>query len=74
MLALLLALLVAAGACGLACNSMTGLAALAGIGGGGLIIAFLVWAVRRIWGPRSGRKRKSPEVTDPTLARGTYRI
>ncbi len=72
--ALILALLVAGGACALSCNGMTGLAALAGIGGGGLVIGLTIWAIRKIWGPRSARKTKPPEVTDSSFTKGTYRV
>lgn len=72
--AILLALLVAYGACGLSCNSMVGLAALTGIGGGVLVILFTVWGIRRIWGRKSERRLKPPAETDTLLTKGTYRV
>jgi hypothetical protein len=51
LLAVVLTFLLAAGACGLACNDMTGLAYLVGIGGGGLLIWLTILAIRRLWRP-----------------------
>lgn len=73
-LALLLAFGVTVGACALSCNGMTGLAALLGIGGGGLVIGLTIWAIRKIWGPRSARKTRPPAVADPLPAKETYRV
>jgi hypothetical protein len=72
--ALLAAFGVTMAACGLSCNGMAGLAALTGIGGGALVIGLTIWAIRRIWRPKSGRKIKPPDVTEPVLAKGTFRV
>lgn len=74
LLAIFLGLLVAAAACGLSCNSMVGLAALTGIGGGVLLILFTVWGMRKIWGRKSERKPRPPSVTDTILTKGTFRV
>lgn len=73
-LALLVAFGITVGACALSCNGMTGLAALVAIGGGGLLIGLTIWAIRKIWGPRSARKTKPPVVADPLPVKGTYRV
>ena len=73
-LALLAAFVVAVGACGLSCNGMAGLAALTGIGGGGLVIGLTIWAIRRIWHPRVVKEIKPKEDTAPVMAKGTFRI
>lgn len=73
-LALLAAFVVAVGACGLSCNGMAGLAALTGIGGGGLVIGLTIWAIRRIWHPRVVKEIKPKEDAAPVMAKGTFRI
>jgi len=65
---------VAAAACGLSCNGLGALAVLTGIGGGALVIGLTIWAIRRIWRPKSGTRTKPPKVTEPVLAKGSYRV
>jgi hypothetical protein len=60
---LALAYLVALAACGLSCNGMVGFAAVTGIGGAGLVIAFAIWAIKSIWHPKPKKRIKPSEST-----------
>ncbi len=69
--ALGLGFLVAVAACGIYCNGMAGLAFLTGIGGGALVIASTIWAIKGIWHPK---KRKSLKSTHSVQQEGTLQI
>jgi len=66
-----LAYLLAAAACGLACNGMEGLAYLVGIGGGLLLIGLAIWVIKSIWHPKHKRRTNPSEVPNPIPSEGT---
>jgi hypothetical protein len=72
--ALVLGFLVAAAACGLSCNGLVGLAFLVGIGGGGLLIALTIWAIKSIWHPKHKKRIKPAEGTDSIPQGGTLQV
>ena len=69
-----LGFLVAAAACGLACNGMEGLAAAVGIGGGILLITLAIWAIKSIWHPKQKKRIKPSESNYPTPQEGSLQI
>jgi hypothetical protein len=71
--ALVLGMLLAAAACELSCNGLTGLAVLVGIGGVALVLGLTVWAIKSIWHPKQ-KKIKKPSQADSTPKESTIQI
>lgn len=72
--AVLLGFLLAAAACGLACEGMEGLAYVVGIGGGILLITLAIWGVKSIWHPKNKKRIKPSEGNFSTPQEGTLQI
>ena len=71
--ALVLGMLLAAAACELSCNGLTGLAVLVGIGGVALLLGLTVWAIKSIWHPKQ-KKIKKPSQADSKPKESTIQI
>jgi len=72
--AVVLGFLLAAAACGLACNGMEALAYVVGIGGGILLITLAFLAIKSIWHPKNKKRIKPSEGNYPTPQEGTLQI
>jgi hypothetical protein len=64
---IVLAFALAVAACGLACNGLTGLAYLVGIGGGLLAVGLAVWLIKAIWHPKPSKRRQTLGETKTVL-------
>jgi hypothetical protein len=71
---LALGLVLAAAACGLACNGMEGLSALVAIGGGILLIGLMILVIKSIWHPMHKKRIKPSKSTESVPKEGTLLV
>jgi hypothetical protein len=71
---LVLGFLLAAAACAIYCNGMEGLAFVAGIGGGILLILLAVWAIKSIWHPKHKRRTNLSEIPNSIAPGSTLQV